>query len=73
MNEAIMKSVDKAQTDRDAALNKLRWEIDRAAREFERTTSHKLTRVEIFRTGADWRLEAWTINAVAAQDGKVFA
>ena len=72
MNEATMKSMDKAQADREVALNKLRWDLDRAACEFERSTGHKLTRMEIFRAGVDWHLEAWTINAVAAQDGKVF-
>ena len=67
-----MRSMDKAQADREVALNKLRWELDRAAREFETATGHKLTRLEIYRAGADWRLEAHTIASVAAQDNKVF-
>ena len=74
MNEsATMKSVDKAQADREAALNKLRWELDRAAREFERTTGQAIVRLEVYRKGSDWAIDVRTIHAVAAQDGKVFA
>lgn len=72
MNDTAMKPVDKAQAAREVAHNKLRWDLDRAAREFERATGHKLTRLEVYRAGADWKIEAWTVNAVAAQDGKVF-
>ena len=72
MNTATMKSADQAQAAREVAHNKLRWTIDQAAREYERETGQAVTRMEIYRKGADWKLDLMTINAVAVQDGKVF-
>jgi hypothetical protein len=72
MTAAMMDIENKAHTDRNAALNKLRWALDQAAREFETTTGQRIARLEIYRKGHDWMIDAHTINAVAAHDGKVF-
>ena len=72
MNASMMKSVDKAQADREAALNDMRWKIDQAAREYEHATGMTVVRIEAYRKGHDWKLDISHINAVQALNGKIF-